>query len=328
MDDLSGSGSFQNSFNQQDYTLLTRAKDYISRYYPYSQTIEEVDKSKFIINALAYTDTIIFIHCSCNDLKALQKRIKSDIAKLNKVKYPSTHLYYFVAGPQNILRNQNLILGRQYSSNGYNVVLFDEKTIIEHLISSKNTINQIDSHSLRSYYEYQSKTSEIQQNILEELISFVNVKELDQSIIIPFDKKLFHLRPKITENFVSRNAKSVFDTYNALWIDKEAVEHFIRNNFHIYERQLKAILDKIQNTFKNHKVNRKSSVEFPVNDPFIFEQLADLFVPPDKKSDPRYFSTAKALILYFFEYCDFGKKHKDDPPSLFSNTIGYNDSTN
>lgn len=326
MADLSGSGSIQNNINPQNYSLLTRAKDYISRYYPHSQTIEGVDK--FILQALAYTDTIIFIYCSCNDLRALQKRIKSDISKLNKIKYPSTHLYYFVEGPQNILRNQNLSLGHQYSSNGYSVVLFDEKTIIEHLISSKNTINHIDSYFLRSYYEHQSKTSVIQHNILEELISFVQVEDLDMSIIIPFDKKLFHLKPKITENFVSRNSKSIIDTYNALWVDKEAVDHFIRNNFHRYERQLKAILDKIRNTFKNLKLNRKSSIEFPVTDPYVFEKLADLFVPPDKKSDPRYFSTAKALVLYFFEYCDFGKKHKDDPPSLFSTNIGDNDSTN
>lgn len=328
MADLTGSNSFQNISQTPLYSLTEQAKDYILRYYPQAQIIEEKNKTKFILQALAYTDTIIFIYCSCNTLKTLQKRINADIAKLNKIKYPSTQLYYFVDSTQNILRDQNLSLSRQYSSNGYNVVLLDEKTIIEHLISSKNTIKHLDNNSLRSFYEYQSKTSTFQHNILEELISVAYVEVLDQSIITPLDKKLFHLKPKIKENFVNLNAKSVFETYNALWIEKEAVEHFIRNNFHRYERQLKAILDKIRNTFKNLKHNHKSSVEFPVNDPYVFEQLADLFIPSDKKSDPRYFSTAKALILYFFEYCDFGKKYKDDPPSLFSNTIGSNDSTN
>lgn len=323
-----GTGSFQNNSNKQNYSFLTKAEDYISRFYPHSLKLDNNKPPQFILNAFAYTDTIIFLHIVCNNLKALQKRIASDIAKLNKIKYQSTHLYYFVEGPHNLLGNQNLNLGRQYSTTGYHVTLFDEKTIIEHLISSKNTINQINSKFIRSYYDYQGKSTEIQHNILEELISFVQVEDLDMSIVIPLDKKLFHLKPKITENFVNRNIKSVIDTYNALWVDKEAVDYFIRNNFHRYERQLKAILDKIRNTFKSLKLNRKSSVEFPVTDPLVFEKLASLFIPPDKKSDPRYFSTAKALVLYFFEYCDFGKKHKDDPLSLFSNPMGDNDSTN
>lgn len=321
-----GTGSFQNISNKQNYSFLTIAEDYISRFYPHSQKPDANKSSKFILDALAYTDTIIFLYIICNNLKALQKRIASDIAKLNTIKYQSTHLYYFVEGPQNILKDQNLSLGRQYSTNSYHVTLFDEKTIIEHLISSKNKINQINSKSIRSYYDYQGKSPEIQHNILEELFSFVNIDQIDLSIITSLEKKLFHLNPKIKENFVSRNFKNVFETYNALWIEKEYVDYFIRENYHRYDRQLKAILDKIRNTFKNLKLNKKNSVEFPVNDPYVFEQLADLFVPADKKSDPRYFSTAKALVLYFFEYCDFGKKSKEDPPSLFSNTFEENDS--
>src|SRR5690606_28877412 len=108
------------------------------------------------------------------------------------------------------------------------------------------------------------------------------------------------------------------NTYDIFWINKEAVESFIKNNFHKYEHQLYNLLGKIRNHFRKHPLNHKGLVDFPVNDPKYFDELVPLVLTSEKIGDARYENAAKAIILFFFEYCDFRTKSQVDPQTLFT----------
>ena len=86
-----------------------------------------------------------------------------------------------------------------------------------------------------------------------------------------------------------------------------------------------AILEKIRYHFKKLPVNYKRSLDFPVNDPRYFEELSSLLIPSCKKNDPRFMMAAKAIVLFFFKSCEFGRKTPYDPPTLFTKYSNVND---
>lgn len=327
MSSLSGTGSIQNQFITPLISLRNSAENYITTYFPGSIIFAKDENKSFILEAIAHNADNIFSLVTCNTINALQKRIKSDIEKLKKIKHPPINLYYIVDSSKNIITKTNSSLNTYYSEKDYRVILLDEQQIIEQLIIDHNSVGRVKPELLNSYYNQLYKSPQIQNNVLEEIFNHINVENIDLSIVTPFDKKIITLKSKIGVNFKNHNYTEVIDTYNALWTDKELVEHFIRSNYRTYKKQLYAILDRIKSKYKVQKPNRYQSVDFPVNGPIVFDNLADELIPEGKNTDPRYISMTKAIILFFFEYCDFGKKSVDDPPSLFANYSGQDDTS-
>jgi hypothetical protein len=142
------------------------------------------------------------------------------------------------------------------------------------------------------------------------------------------DNSLMHLKEKISVNFISDLYVEVLQKYDIFWNDKSLVEQYIRSNFEQYESQLYAVLDQIRTGFQNHVGNLNKSVHAAVQEPIVFKSLSELLLDPAKHSDPRYQKVALVLVLFFFEYCDIGKKTADDPITLFPKYNNNYDSSN
>lgn len=309
--------------------LLSATELFVDKFYPHRIKLDINDTSHFVLNALAYTDTAIFTPFAPPDIKSLQNRIKSDITKLKVAKYQPSHLFYFVDGKLDLSQEQLFRLGKNLSTDGYWISLIDEKSIIEKLLLSHKSPPVLNIGDLSQHYETLYRTTMIEHSVLEEIFSFLNTPSKDiVEITSPEIKLELHLKPKISKNFNSKNYRDVRDTYDALWTDKECVEYFIKQNYQRYRRQLYIILDKIKIYFKSMPLNKSKSVEFPVTDPVVFDDLAKQIIPIEKHCDPRYYGAAKAIVLFFFEYCDFGKKSQEDPPTLFPSFKGENGITN
>lgn len=323
---------------QKDYIflpgnyLLSATELFVDKFYPQRIKLDIKDTSHFVLNALAFTDTAIFTPFAPPDMKSLQGRIKSDVTKLKVAKYQPSHLFYFIDGKLDLSEDQLLRLGNKLSSDGYYVTVIDEKSIIERLLLAHKSPPEININELGLHYETLYRTSMIEHSVLEEIFSFLNTPSKDIVEISALEIKLeLHLSKKIFTNFtannLSKNYQCVKDTYNAHWTDKECVEYFIKQNYHRCKRQLYVILDKIKTYFKSVPLNKSKSVEYPVTDPVIFDELTKQIIPPEKHCDPRYYGAGKAIVLFFFEYCDFGKKSEDDPPTLFPSSNGGNGTT-
>jgi len=308
----------KNIFPFIDGRFNALSEHFIDIFYPHRIKISNQRSSSFILNAIAYTDSVILSSVRPPNLVQFKKRISSDIQKLHEGKYHPVSLIYLLDDSISLSREEIDDLNNKLSTNGFRVIIYDENMINESLLLSYRHPLHSKTDSLNSQYNYFFNVPQIENSVLDEIFNFVNTDAKNKVEIIPFEKRLLSLKLKIQANFINKNYPEVKSLFSAYWSNKEFVEYFIKQNFHRYEHQLYAILIKIRNHFINAPTNNERVVNFPVNDPAYFEELAKLLIPTGKESDPRFLITANALILFFFEYCDFGQKTPEDPATLFT----------
>ncbi|MHB8579443.1 MAG: hypothetical protein ACYDA4_06245 [Ignavibacteriaceae bacterium] len=153
----------------------------------------------------------------------------------------------------------------------------------------------------------------IDHSVIKAIFHFLNSEAKNIVAVVPFEKKFGSFDLKIKANFIKDHYKEVRNIFIVNWENKECAAFFITKNFSKYESQLYAILEKIRYYFKKLPGNHKRIVNFPVNDPDYFEELAYLIIPRGKENDPRFLSTCKAIILFFFECGEFGRRTPDEP---------------
>jgi len=291
---------------------------FLDQIYPHISKLDNNNPSFFILDAVAYNESCIISSSLFPDLSSFINRVNSDIKTLNKNHYPPTFLIYLVGGSlfdnsADIIR-QNAAL----SKNSYRVIIYDERAMEDLLIRSAKHPPSRNNFSLLSRYESLYDIPRVEHNVIEEIFSSVNSTKKDMLKIPPFENAYLKLKNKIEVNFKYGFYNDVKLLFRANWSNKVIVEEFIKLNFHRYESQLYAILGLVQNHFIGVKENFKGISDFPINNPMYFESLAQTILPSEKKVEPRYLAAAKAIILFFFEYCDFGRKTNDDPLSLFN----------
>lgn len=296
--------------------LLVITKSYIEHFYPHCRVVNFCPS--FLLSAYGYIDSTIFIPFSPPNESALSARINNDIKQLQTIKHPPTNLFYFIDGKVKFTSDELLALENQLSNNGYRVSINDENYILASLILSLKSPPNLKNTDLSNNYEILYHQPEIEENVIEDIFLFAAGKKNSFIEIPPIETKYIHLKPKLKENFVSENYREAIAAYNALWPNKERVEYFIKQNFHHYKSQFYSILGDVRSLFRNAPFNHKSSTDFPVQDPDFFNKAARMIIPDGKKSDPRYLAVGKSIVLFFFEYCDFGKKCPDDPRTLFT----------
>ena len=311
-----------NKINKNIYFLsderfgdLTRL--FIDQIYPHTNKLDDSNNSSFLLNALAYNESCIISSPLSSNLNTLKQRINADIKILEKVKYPSIFLIYLVNSALFPNRKDIQKHSASLSQNGYRVILYDDFSMDEILIRSQKHPPFQKYFDLKPRYETLYRVPDVEQNVIEEIFSFIHSAQKNNVKIPPFEKKYLKLKSKIDVNFNDKLYTDVKILFHSNWSNKVIVEDFIKRNFHHYESQLFTILGLVRNHFKKVNENFKGITDFPVNDPAYFEMLAQSILPPDKKVEPRYLSAATAIILFLFEYCDFGRKTVDDPLSLF-----------
>lgn len=312
-----------NKINKNIYFLSEERFDTLSRLfidqiYPHIIKLDDSNSSSFILNAIAYNESCIISSPLSPNIAALTKRINSDIKTLQKVHYPPIFLIYLVSGSLFEKREDIYNYNTSFSKNSCQVIIYDDWAMEEILIRCSKHPPFQKAFDLQSRYETLFDVPRIEQNVIEEIFLYVFSINKNEIKIPPFEKAYLKLKLKIERNFKADFYNDVKILFNANWTNKVIVEDFIKLNFHRYESQFYTILDLVRNQFLTVKENFIAVSDFPVNNPVYFEMLAQVILPPDKKVEPRYLATAKAIVLFFFEYCDFGRKTTDDPLSLFN----------
>ncbi len=291
---------------------------FIDSIYPYCIKLKGDNPDDFILDALAYSDSCIISSPPSQSLTSLKTRIRNDIKALQKIKHPSVTLVYLINSSVFQVTDKISQFNSILSKNGYRVILYNDLMMEDILIRSLKPAPLSKDVNLKSLYAALYDSPQVQQSVIEDIFSFVNSELKDGIEVLPFEKGYLNLKLKVEKNFSVRFYKEVKGLYNSNWSNKTFVEHFIKQNFHRYESQFYTILGLVRNNFKKVKENTKGITDFPVNNPAYFEMLAQCILPAEKQNEPRYLLAANAIILFLFEYCDFGRKTVTDPPTLFT----------
>jgi hypothetical protein len=170
----------------------------------------------------------------------------------------------------------------------------------------------IDRRLTNNSYIQQTQHEENDYGIIEEIFSYIFEK-----VIIVEDKeqpkpksKLKKLIKKIEINFKKNRRDRVREIITNNWKKMMLVERFVEAQIEIDETRILALKDNIQSNYCS--ILKLNNSEAPINDFTVFEKLGICFLPRHRKTNPDYISNSKAIILFFFEFCDIGKKIDED----------------
>lgn len=158
-------------------------------------------------------------------------------------------------------------------------------------------------------YLEQAGVEEKDRGIIDEIFNFIytklDKKERTERINYSIGK-LKKISLKIEINFDESKRERVKDILTNHWVRKKIVEGFIEKQIEIEENRVLALKDKIQEDYC--RIRKCDATTEPIKDFSIFESMALEILDESKKTNPDYLGNAKAIILYFFEFCDIGEK--------------------
>lgn len=179
------------------------------------------------------------------------------------------------------------------SGDGNNVAGRDVN-IYQNFENSSNS-NRVDDVVMNAIFDH------IEQLTLAAQPNDLNLSE-EESV-----KKILHLTEKISLNFSEKKDQKEFSSSIAeIWNIKSFVEDFIKIKLENDETKVFAIKHKLQKLYR--KIKNSSSCESPIEDLRVIDEMTTECTPQSKKDDSLYELYTKAIIYYFFEFCDFGKK--------------------
>jgi hypothetical protein len=114
------------------------------------------------------------------------------------------------------------------------------------------------------------------------------------------------LNEKIKINFENTHRKMAKETFTKNWERKALVEHFVQQQMEIDENRIFALIEWIQHEYVT--ISGADDFETPIKDFTVFEKIGRTFLPENKQKNPDYVSNSKAIVLYFFEFCEIGEK--------------------
>ncbi len=163
-------------------------------------------------------------------------------------------------------------------------------------------------------YNYFSVSDEIRDwGIITDIFGFIISNKLkpEESRSLRSSRDFTSLINKIDLNFPVSSQKSRFSqSFLNLYGHIHLVQKFISNELEEDGNRVNALIDSIQSEYC--KIKQKDSHNEPIEDWLIIENLTSYYLKDDKKQIPEYFSYTKALILFFFELCQFGKLTQDE----------------
>lgn len=118
--------------------------------------------------------------------------------------------------------------------------------------------------------------------------------------------RLSKLNEKIKINFENSQQKMVKEIFTNNWERKAIIEQFVKSQMEVDEISIFALIDLIQHEYVT--ISGVQDFEAPIRDFTVFEKIGRKFLPEEKQKNPDYIANAKAIVLYFFEFCEIGKK--------------------
>ncbi|HCY76484.1 MAG TPA: hypothetical protein DHV28_11235 [Ignavibacteriales bacterium] len=126
---------------------------------------------------------------------------------------------------------------------------------------------------------------------------------------------------KIKLNF-SKYQSRVKDMYELTYYYKTLVEKYIQETTKHDKSEIIALKEFFRSTYC--EITNYSNSTHPVNEFKFLELLSDACLEPKYRNDKKHQLFAKSIVMYFFEYCDFGARNKKDifvqeNPTFFDN---------
>jgi hypothetical protein len=145
--------------------------------------------------------------------------------------------------------------------------------------------------------------------ILKEIIDYmIKTKAVQEDVegMVPTDS-LTKLREKVDKNFQGDQKVTVDEVVLRTWGRRNLVEKFVRMQSALDSDRVDALILKLQSDYRRLKGNIPSH-QVAIGDYAILELIAKECIAPSKVSNPDYIANAVAVVLYFFELCNLGKK--------------------
>jgi hypothetical protein len=160
-------------------------------------------------------------------------------------------------------------------------------------------------------YKDTYSTPEHDRNIIGSIFTFIFAadKKLKNGKVIN-SKKLTKIKDKIKINFEVVQHPRVTETYKNNLHNINLIESFIQTQITQDENSVNELVDMIQDEFC--RLRQVAHSDSPIKDHLLFSEIAKKLIPPGKENDPSFISCAKSIVIYFFEYCDIGKRTVDE----------------
>lgn len=143
--------------------------------------------------------------------------------------------------------------------------------------------------------------------ILQEVIDFMLSQTGKPQQRPSRPKDLTKLRDKIDKNFTGDQSVTVDEVVLRTWGKRELVRHFVETQNQFDETRIESLILMLQSDFRRAKGN-VANHHVAVEDYSIIEAIAKEYTPTAKRANPEYVANAVAVVLYFFELCNFGNK--------------------
>ena len=113
---------------------------------------------------------------------------------------------------------------------------------------------------------------------------------------------------KIPLNFSGDSLQTINEMVKRTTKKRDLVRKFVNSQRELDESKIDALILKLQKDFRSLK-NTENNYK-KIEEVKIIEQMANKCIDKSKKDNPDYSMNALAIILYFFEMCDFGKSEE------------------
>jgi len=179
----------------------------------------------------------------------------------------------------------------------------------------ENKDNQITNQGVQNINEqhihYNNETSEIERNILSEILAFVlNIKISDIKEPNEYKKNLEDITNKIKINFEINQSEIINLIFTRYLKYEPLISEFIQKEIEINPYRIDGLKDLIQTEYC--KIQNITNPSLPVENVEVFEQIGKILLPDNCKDNSTYLFNSKNIVMYFFELCDFGKKTEKD----------------
>jgi hypothetical protein len=277
-------------------------------------------------NALLFVDNKLFLTLPKLQLKETSNYIKTNIKEI-KAKNIDTLVYLASSNLYNNIFVKKYIQSN-LPSNKFQIAIEPNEKIVRSLLNKNYFAHrEIDpSLDLITLYDeiYLEEVQHIK--IFERIFNYIYQNTSQISTAWKRDLSILPLKEKIALNFsVNDEADLILEMYDRLWSHILLAQYYVEINFETDNSRLHALLDQVQSIYK--QLNHFNKVNTPVNYPSIIDKMAEKLIPSYSINDAETLACAKAIVLYFFEICEFGRKIPDEQQSLFSNSDLTNDSS-
>ena len=143
--------------------------------------------------------------------------------------------------------------------------------------------------------------------IIADIFKYIFDNKIEQIDIskLKENKKFLQLKDKIEINFSDESKKEINDILKINWGRMNVVERYIEKNNDISPEKISALILKIKSVYREKKSCEASDTK--IENINVLDVLAKEFLPEDKISNPDYYASSMAIVLYFFQMCEIGK---------------------